>query len=376
MSKVQLLNLGNDDVYYVKNKDKDLMSFRWEIIDDETATPIDVTIIDDSTPLFICNGLASWLESRTPPKHRQFMYELLSSMNMKSVKDVIDFSKGLSLNDTFWVANDRHLTWDSINLFDNEFDETISRIAFDGGLFGKRVKTTSPEFGTNGMLPKCWVRESDGIVYLKKGGTSGACNTGLEPYSEVLASQLLDTLGYNHVTYTVENFRGKLVSSCPLFTSKSIGMIPMYLVCSIGSVFNIVNFCKLNKIADELYRMLIFDYLSLNSDRHGNNFAVLFDTDTYALKGLAPIYDNGASMLNYYVLGSSLDEYTKNYVPQLYDSFSSLAKYSKKNISIPHNVNNLIGFKFDRSQVPGYSNDRLDFLEEFIQGRVQEFLSW
>ena len=376
MSKVQLLNLGNDDVYYVKNKDKDLMSFRWEIIDDETATPIDVTIIDNSTPLFICNGLASWLESRTPPKHRQFMYELLSSMNMKSVKDVIDFSKGLSLNDTFWVANDRHLTWDSINLFDNEFDETISRIAFDGGLFGKRVKTTSPEFGTNGMLPKCWVRESDGIVYLKKGGTSGACNTGLEPYSEVLASQLLDTLGYNHVTYTVENFRGKLVSSCPLFTSKSIGMIPMYLVCSIGSVFNIVNFCKLNKIADELYRMLIFDYLSLNSDRHGNNFAVLFDTATYALKGLAPIYDNGASMLNYYVLGSSLDEYTKNYVPQLYDSFSSLAKYSKKNISIPHNVNNLIGFKFDRSQVPGYSNDRLDFLEEFIQGRVQEFLSW
>ncbi len=376
MSKVQLLNLGNDDVYYVKNKDKDLMSFRWEIIDDETATPIDVTIIDDSTPLFICNGLASWLESRTPPKHRQFMYELLSSMNMKSVKDVIDFSKGLSLNDTFWVANDRHLTWDSINLFDSEFDETISRIAFDGGLFGKRVKTTSPEFGTNGMLPKCWVRESDGIVYLKKGGTSGACNTGLEPYSEVLASQLLDTLGYNHVTYTVENFRGKLVSSCPLFTSKSIVMIPIYLVCSIGSVFNIVNFCKLNKIADELYRMLIFDYLSLNSDRHGNNFAVLFDTDTYALKGLAPIYDNGASMLNYYVLGSSLDEYTKNYVPQLYDSFSSLAKYSKKNISIPHNVNNLIGFKFDRSQVPGYSNDRLDFLEEFIQGRVQEFLSW
>lgn len=376
MSKVQLLNLGNDDVYYVKNKDKDLMSFRWEIIDDETVTPTDIAIIDDSTPSFICNGLSSWLESRTPPKHRQFMYELLSSMNMKSVKDVIDFSKGLSLNDTFWVTNNRGLVWDSINLFDNEFDETISRIAFDGGLFGERIKTTSPEFGTNGMLPKCWVRESDGVVYLKKGGTSGACNTGLEPYSEVLASQLLDALGYDHVTYTVENFRGKLVSSCPLFTSKSIGMIPIYLVCNIGSIFNIVNFCKLNNIADELYRMLIFDYLSLNSDRHGNNFAVLFDTDTYELKGLAPIYDNGVSMLNYYVLGSSLDEYTRNYVPQLYDSFASLAKYSKKNISIPHNVNKLIGFKFDRSQVPGYSNDRLDFIEEFIQGRVQEFLSW
>lgn len=376
MSRVQLLNLGNDDFYYVKNKDRDLMSFRWEEVGGGTARPVNINIIDSNTPSFIQTGLSSWLESRTPPKHRQFMHELLDAMGMKSVKDVIDFSKGLSLNDTFWVTNNASMEWKDVNLFDNEFDETISRIAFDGGLFGERIKTTSPEFGTNGMLPKCWVRGNDGIIYLKKGGTSGACNTGLEPYSEVLASQLLDTLGYDHVTYTVENFRGKLVSSCPLFTSKDIGMLPIYSVCNIGSIFNIIDFCESYGIVDDLYRMLIFDYLSLNSDRHGNNFAVLFDTNNYSILGLAPIYDNGVSMLNYYVLGSSIDEYVGNYIPQLYDSFSDLAKYSKKNISIPHNVNKLIGFKFDRSQVPGYSNDRLDFLEEFIQGRVQEFLSW
>lgn len=44
--------------------------------------------------------------------------------------------------------------------------------------------TTSPELTTNGMLPKAWrFIQGDGI-YLYKGGTFDAANTGNEPYSE------------------------------------------------------------------------------------------------------------------------------------------------------------------------------------------------
>ena len=51
--------------------------------------------------------------------------------------------------------------------------------------------TTSSEPTTNGMLPKGWrfIGGGDGI-YLYKGGTSGAANTGNEPYSEFYASQI------------------------------------------------------------------------------------------------------------------------------------------------------------------------------------------
>ena len=64
------------------------------------------------------------------------------------------------------------------------------------------------------MLPKGWrFIEGDGI-YLYKGGTSGAANTGNEPYSEYYASQIAQAMGLNAVVYELENWRtGKI--SCP-----------------------------------------------------------------------------------------------------------------------------------------------------------------
>lgn len=365
-----------DTTYYVMNKDKALISFVWKSINSSITIPVNVKVIDDSTPSFIKDRLKAWLESRTPPKHRAFMKELLEISGMRSTRDIINFSKGLSLIDTFWVTSDLSVKWSDVNLFDNEFDEAISKIAFTGGLGGLRIKTTSPEFGTDGMLPKCWVRESDGVIYLKKGGTEGASNAGREPYSEVLASQVLDVLGYNHITYTLEMFRGRLVSSCPLITSKEVCMTPIHTLCNIEDLFTIISFCDSYGFADDLYRMLIFDYLSLNSDRHGSNFAVLFNSDDYSLLGMAPIYDNGVGMLNYYTIGRDFDDYKVNYVPALYDSFEAIAEYSKKMLKSKHNVNRLVNFKFDRSAVPGYPDDKIDFIEHFLQDRVREFLSW
>ena len=51
---------------------------------------------------------------------------------------------------------------------ENQFDETIAKIAFEGGLYGKEFTTTSPEFGTSGSFAKCWVKEDDGIYLLKR----------------------------------------------------------------------------------------------------------------------------------------------------------------------------------------------------------------
>mgnify|MGYP007037131244 CR=1 FL=1 len=54
----------------------------------------------------------------------------------------------------------------------------LALIAFTG--YGSSIRTSlasCPEFTTNGMLPKCWRRDS-GKILLFKGGTSGAYNTG------------------------------------------------------------------------------------------------------------------------------------------------------------------------------------------------------
>jgi len=62
--------------------------------------------------------------------------------------------------------------------------EILALIAFAG--YGS---TSCPGFATNGMLPKGW-RRVDGKIKLYKGGTSGASNTGFEPYSEYYSAQI------------------------------------------------------------------------------------------------------------------------------------------------------------------------------------------
>ena len=57
----------------------------------------------------------------------------------------------LSLNDTFGVkGTESPLNWKKVSLYRNEFNEVISRAAFDGTFVSERMPSTSPEFGTDG----------------------------------------------------------------------------------------------------------------------------------------------------------------------------------------------------------------------------------
>ena len=108
----------------------------------------------------------------------------------------------------------------------------------------RQAFSTSPELTTGGMLPKAWrYVEHDGI-YLYKGGTTGASNTGREPYCEFYASQIAETMRLNAVHYDLENWKGITASKCPLFTdihftphislsavlSEKAGLLPVYRI--------------------------------------------------------------------------------------------------------------------------------------------------
>lgn len=224
------------------------------------------------------------------------------------------------------------------------------------------------------MLPKCWVRDK-GTITLKKGGTSGFANTGNEPYSEVLASQLLDVLEYEHIKYTLETYRGKLVSSCDLMTNEEISLIPLYKMVYANNFNDIIEYAKSINSIKELYQMIIFDYLSLNTDRHLGNIGVLVNSDTFKPIKLAPIYDNGASMLNYYMVGDSLEDFVARNIPNLYNSFSILAIKAKEKAG-NSNIEKALNIKFNRKKVKGYSDDKIDIIEKFVTNRVSEFLTW
>lgn len=362
-----------EDRYYIKNKDNVIGAFHW---DGPAGAIYPVLDQDICLPWFITNSLGNWLSARTPPKHRANMQKLLEMCGLSDTRDIINYSKGLSLLDTLWVTADYTEKWGQVNLFENEFDDVIARTAFDGGLKGLKFSTTSPsaEFATDGALPKCWVREN-GSIFLKKGGTSGASNTGNEPYSEAMVSQILDVLGYHHVHYDVEHFRGRVVSSCPLMTSQTHMLLPMYMYDNFSDLGLIIQKCVQLGVEKQLYEYLIIDYLTCNTDRHLGNFGVLLDADTYDVVSMAPIYDNGMGMLPMWTPYTPIWKYVNELPGTALDvSFDTSAKVAKGTVG-SHGVEKLIGFRFDRNNLLDFPEERIKTLEGFLQVRVRDYLS-
>ena len=94
-----------------------------------------------------------------------------------------------------------HLKYADYNLYENRFSEALSLVAYTGVGGSREAFSPSPELTTNGMLRKAWrFVEADGI-YLYKGGTEGAANTGNAPYSEYYACQIADKMGIGCVQY-------------------------------------------------------------------------------------------------------------------------------------------------------------------------------
>lgn len=175
-------------------------------------------------------GIVRWLERRVIPKNRAFVAEILSTLglSMGDTKGIIDVCKGLSLNDSYWVVPEGFSgSFSDFNLYENRFSEILSLVAYTGVGGSNEAFTTSPELTTNGMLPKAWrFTDHDGI-YLYKGGTSGAANTGNEPYSEYYACQIAKAMGLNAVEYDLENWKGMLASKCRLFTDIDTAFVPI-----------------------------------------------------------------------------------------------------------------------------------------------------
>lgn len=362
-------------MYTLMNKNHPLLDFHWH--QDALGWQVETDKVY-AQPWFITD-FAQWLRYRSVTKHREHMEKLLSSLGLRDTKSIIDFSKGLSLTDTLWVNQDDRYTWEQVNLFDNEFDAVIEKIAFDGGMYGKHFSTTSPEFGTNGAYAKCWKREADRRIYLYKQGSVGAANADNEVYSEMYASQILDALGYPHARYNVIKYRGKLVSRCELFTSKSEMLLPMEVFADSKSFGfrQLVDVCTGKGLLSQLAEYVITDAIILNEDRHLGNFGVICDADTFEVKRMAPIYDNGVSLLCYYHAdprypdssSGTMKEYARTRSPKLYEEFVPAAKVVASKSQLEH-LRVLEGFRFDTSGNYNLPPERVSQLEKIVQDQV------
>jgi len=334
--------------------------------------PLDMQVDD--------RGIVLWLERRVIPKNRKFVDEILKSMNLNinDTKGIIDVCKGLSLNDSYWIVPENFMgTFSQYNLFENHFSEVLSLVAYTGVSQSDRNFSTSPEFTTNGMLPKAWRLKNNGI-YLYKGGTSGAANTGKEPYSEYYACQIAKKMGINAVQYNLENWKGTLASTCKLFTNVDVSYIPIGRIIRSGGLAACLEYFEElgeNELED-IKSMLVFDTVIFNEDRHFGNFGVLRDNHSGNIISAAPVFDNGLSLFNYASESdlNNLEEYSKTRTSAYNIDFDQifLGVAGKRQIA---QLRKLIGFKFKRHSSINLSEERLHYIEEFIQKRVVHLLA-
>lgn len=277
--------------YTLINKETPLCDF---IIEGQGELEI-CKITKEHQPLpFWCQPLSTWVANRSSAKHRAHVEKILEMCGGKTKSGFIALTHCLSLTDTLWVKSDREsVTWKDVNLYENNFDEVVSKLSFDGnGLFGIQMSTTSPELTTDGAYDKCWLNEKDGI-HLIKTGSEGARNTGLEPYGEVLASQVFEKL-CNSVKYSLRKFDGRVVSDCKIFTSQEFGYKPISLFLKSGVKYGLAETLEIYRecgCEDDFRRMVVADCITLNCDRHFGNFGFMVNNDTFERTVLNPCFD-------------------------------------------------------------------------------------
>lgn len=368
----------NDNNFVLMNKDNVVKNFKVVYDQYNDFKFIEDTMCYSSLPIGY-KDIHNWLSNRQAPKHREHINELLVKCGCDNLDGYIRITHALTLNDTFWVKPiTSPLTWDKVSLYKNKFNEVIARIAFEGGMHGELFSSTSPEFGTDGNYAKCWIRDKNDDIYLVKGGSEGARNTGREPFSECYASQIASIVCKDSVNYEMTMFHNKLASKCKLFTDEQYGYVPASKFFSNQvTTADIEKFYSQYDMLDDFRRMVVLDALIINVDRHLGNHGVIIDNDSMEIKKMAPIFDNNLSLCPGAEIEDFVDmnKFLSGVKPKIGNEFCEIAK-KMLTPQIKADLKNLKYFSFKPLGDYDMSDARRNILNEILHKQLNGVLDY
>ena len=256
-------------------------------------------------------NLSEWFKGRGIPSWRDKLDLLLHRLDINAPTELLDKAFGFSLSDQYWIKPiDSNIHYDDINFFDNDFNYAEfmeASLSKNSKMVTNNTALKTPNNTTDGMLRKAWIIE-DGKRYLLKGGYK---NEILQPFNEVLASEICKRLKFDYVEYTLDIYKDTVVSKCPCFINKDTELITCYQIRNDMKRHNdkqdyedYIKVLEENEIKDariSMENMYILDFLIMNEDRHLNNFGIIRDVNTLKWISTAPIFDNGQSLrIEYY----------------------------------------------------------------------------
>lgn len=251
-------------------------------------------------------NLSDWFRGRGIPSWRDKLDLLIHRLDITVPSELLDKAFGLSLSDQYWLKPfNSDINYDDINFFDNDFDYSEfmeASLSKNSKTITRETSLKTPNNTTDGMLRKAWIIKN-GTRYLLK---SGYKNEILQPFNEVLASEICERLGFNHVEYTLDIYKDMVVSKCPCFITKDTELVTCYQIRNdmkryddIKDYEDYIKVLEENGIKNariEMENMYILDFLIMNEDRHLNNFGIIRDVNTLKWISVAPIFDNGMAL--------------------------------------------------------------------------------
>ena len=161
---------------------------------------------------------------------------------------------------------------------------------------------SSPDNTSDGCLKKRW-KILNGKRCLIKGGSNPFRQ---QPFNEVIAAEIMERLGIDHIPYMVMWSEDAPYSVCEDFVTADTELVGAWRIMQVQKKDNstsvyqhFVNCCKALGAPDvipSLDRMIVLDYIIANEDRHLNNFGLLRNAETLEWLGFAPIFDSGSSL--------------------------------------------------------------------------------
>lgn len=247
-------------------------------------------------------GMRRWFKERAISNKRKDLSEMLKKYNSENPEIFLLRSMALSLMDNYWVVplSNCHLSFDEVNLYDNAEDSVVF-VSSDGTVFQNNAHAS-----LNGnQIKACQKVDGEWHLWKKKETVDGqqAVNEAFIAHIHKMQNK------FPHVCYEIIMENNKpMYSDCCLFTNKSLELISAHELTGLRKKTNDVseyeNYISLcaeygldyQYVHDFMDYQTMVDFLTLNTDRHFNNFGVLRNPETLELVSVAPIFDNGNSM--------------------------------------------------------------------------------
>lgn len=359
--------------YYLMNKDNVVATFKKVGEHGAILYKLDKTL--GRLP-YEFNNINIWLESRQAGIERRYVKELMGQCGFNTITDFIKATHCTSINDTFWVKSvEEDITWKDVSLYSNKFNESVSKLAFDGkGVLGEEFSLASPEFNIGGKFYKCCVRGLDNEISILKRGTDDFANAGLEPYCESMSSELYSIITKDSVDYKLVDFNNRKASKCKVFTNENIGLVPFSILSDLRGTAVAGFYDKLGD-GDKFRAMLVADAVCFNEDRHSGNHGVLINNDTLEIIGMAPIYDNNVSLLPYAMSSDfgNINKYIEEHNTKIGDDWVKVARAALTGRTRTELIN-LQGYKFKYDGDEKFTKERVCVISEMVNQQIKNIL--